>query len=275
MSDEPLDDIDTLLVAADEDIDDIASMYKASLATKQVPQRLRADIKNVLENPRSVLDYLAVAITEKFGTPRRSICYPLATSDTDLARRMVSAMSGVAEKRKRITKKIGDHQLYNSPWLKHLSTLVRENKHNRLTPQERRQNLIVAPTAGGAGYIGTPGAGIALHGNSLSDWKAARRSGSAAPARSSCRTSRKRCTSTGCSRTRASRCSKRCGRSSKGSACSPTSCAISRACSARAPDRRAPQPRARYRTARTSRLAATIATRRSRRATRLGRSRRS
>jgi hypothetical protein len=98
-------------------------------------------VKNVLENQRSALDYLAVGITEKYGTPKGFLYYPLAQSETDFAAQMNSKMPGVAAARPDIADAIKRHQPYlaTHEWLRQLNRLTREHKHNRLSVQLVRE----------------------------------------------------------------------------------------------------------------------------------------
>lgn len=52
-------DIDALLTYEETRLDTIKMDYDEALATKQVPNKLRIEVKNAMENLRSCLDYMA------------------------------------------------------------------------------------------------------------------------------------------------------------------------------------------------------------------------
>jgi hypothetical protein len=90
-----------------------------------------------LEQQRSALDYLAVEITTRHGTPKGRIYYPLAQSDSNFPTEIDNKMPGVRESRPDIADVIKRWQPYNPSveWLRQLNSLAREQKHNRLTLQ--------------------------------------------------------------------------------------------------------------------------------------------
>src|SRR5664280_348617 len=107
-----MDDITALLDDANEQLQNAGGLHDQALGDDNVRRRFRTRVKNVLENQRSALDYLAVGITEKYGTPKGFLYYPLAQSETDFAAQMNSKMPGVAAARPDIADAIKRHQPY-------------------------------------------------------------------------------------------------------------------------------------------------------------------
>src|ERR1035441_4334566 len=136
-----MDDINALLDDADEQIGVIQALHDPALSDEKERRRFRTRVKNVLENQRSALDYLAVGITEKYGTPKGFLYYPLAQSETDFAAQMNSKMPGGAAARPDIADAIKRHHPYvaTHEWLRQLNRLTREHKHNRLSVQLVRE----------------------------------------------------------------------------------------------------------------------------------------
>ena len=68
-------DIDALLEDADEQLERVRDLYEKSLREKEVPTKLKTRIKNVVENQRSALEYLAHAIYERHGDGKGAKSY--------------------------------------------------------------------------------------------------------------------------------------------------------------------------------------------------------
>jgi hypothetical protein len=76
------EDIGALLADAQEQIDGtLPDLHHKSLTDPNARPRFRARVKSVLEQQRSILDYLAVDITTRLGTPSGFIYYPLAQNE--------------------------------------------------------------------------------------------------------------------------------------------------------------------------------------------------
>src|SRR2546421_252253 len=64
--------IDALLKHADASVEKLEAEYHKSLHAKSIDAALRIDVKNLCENLRSALDYLAHEIRETFCEPARA-----------------------------------------------------------------------------------------------------------------------------------------------------------------------------------------------------------
>jgi hypothetical protein len=139
-----VDDIKALLNDAVEQFDVVKELHDAALEDPDARSKFKTRVKNVLENQRSVLDYLAVGITKQFGTPKRGfIYYPLAQSENEFPVLMENKMPGVAAAEPDIAAAVKRHQPYHSRnlWLRELNQLTREQKHNQLSPQLVREGF--------------------------------------------------------------------------------------------------------------------------------------
>jgi hypothetical protein len=138
-----LEDIAALLDDAHERIGELQALHDEALDKEAARPHFRARVKSVLEQERSALDYLAVEITERRGTPKGLIYYPLAQSAQEFPAVMDSKMPGVAAALPGVAAVIEKWQPYQPgrEWLRDLNQLAREQKHNRLTLQLVRDTL--------------------------------------------------------------------------------------------------------------------------------------
>lgn len=136
-----LDDIQALLDDARAQIALAGTLHDKALTTPQARGPFKTRIKNILEAERSVLDYLAVELTNRHGTPRGLIYYPLSQDEPGFDDEMENKMPGVAANRPDIADAIKKHQPWqpNGEWLRELNQLTREQKHNRLSTQIVKQ----------------------------------------------------------------------------------------------------------------------------------------
>jgi hypothetical protein len=132
-----IDDIVALLNDSQEQLTLVESLCDQALDDQTARSRLTTRVKNVLENQRSALDYLAVGLTREFGTRKGAIYYPLAQDDNEFPELMEKWMPGVAGAQPAIAGAIRRHQPYQQgqEWLRELNQLTRQQKHNELTPQ--------------------------------------------------------------------------------------------------------------------------------------------
>ena len=136
-----VDDIQALLTDADNQIEVVKELHDKALIDASVRSQFKTRIKNILENQRSALDYLAVAITKQYGTPKGLLYYPLAQNQDEFPAEMDRKMPGVAAAEPGIAAAIERHQPYHPimEWLRELNQLTREQKHNQLSPQLVRE----------------------------------------------------------------------------------------------------------------------------------------
>ena len=149
-------DIEAVQDLATECLAEVEGLYEDALHAKSVPTRLQALIKNVLENERSALEYLALAIVDAHGTTIGNVYYPLSPSAARFEGSIDSRMPGVRAGRPDIAAEVSKHQPYSHIWLADLRDLTNENKHERLTPQTRDETRWIDTNPGGAGISFMP-----------------------------------------------------------------------------------------------------------------------
>jgi hypothetical protein len=143
-------------LAADQ-LAEVTTLHNEALITGEVTGRMQALIKNVVENQRSVLDYTAQAIADKYGCGTKPYWFG-ASKPTEFRRAIQKQLPGILNGHQKIADALERHQPYQPShgWLPHLFSLTVENKHHRLTPQvsgdEFRPRLL--QPAGKSGFTG-------------------------------------------------------------------------------------------------------------------------
>lgn len=155
------DDIQAQLQVANATLVAIKKSYQTSLEVKEISPQLKIEIKNYLENLRSVLDYLAKEINERYCTRRTKAYFPTSCEDPQAFRRHIHRyFPGLETTPKGLHEKLESYQPYTTNAPKSLplfATLVNENKHDRLSPQTRteKRGLKLDFSGGGGITLGT------------------------------------------------------------------------------------------------------------------------
>jgi hypothetical protein len=116
--------------------------YDASLHEKTVRENLKIDIKNILGNLRSCLDYLAHDLFDTLcvGTKRpRHLYFPIRHTGDKFQKMMRDEYSTLEANNKEVFDFLDSIQPYNSPWLGQMNELNNENKHQDLVEQTRTE----------------------------------------------------------------------------------------------------------------------------------------
>jgi len=167
------EDAQELVDHAREDLAKIGKVYAESLEAKEVKGRLLVEIKNLLENLRSALDFTARGLFEKYGTSTKvdpNIYFPYARLNQDRAtfeksKRIDTCIPGLSTSRADIADRLLAMQHFSAPsnrWLPEFMDLNNENKHKRLTPQTRRETKELRISSGGASISMGEGASISM-----------------------------------------------------------------------------------------------------------------
>ena len=138
--------------------------YEVALSERNADDTtVRIEIKGILEQLRSALDYCAAELHERFavGSARKKRVYfpiaPRGSKSSDFLCRVRETMRGV-ENRQDIVDLLSSFQEFSDPdndWLPDLRTVVNENKHERLTPQRRteRERIQAQSSAGTVSWL--------------------------------------------------------------------------------------------------------------------------
>lgn len=174
------DDAKELIRHAEGDLAKIRQAYEASLHAKAVSGSLLVQIKNFFENIRSALDFSAGGLFERYGSSKKAdpkIYFPYATANQDRATfeksgRIEICIPGLSLSRPDLVQLLLEMQHFGSrgfAWLPIFMELTNENKHQRLTPQVRRESKELRISGGGASIGIGEGASISIgHGASIS-----------------------------------------------------------------------------------------------------------
>lgn len=166
------DQIIALLQHAQYDLKHIEAQYQKSLERQTIPTSLQIDVKNMMENLRSALDYLAHNIYEIVLMPARkaagdkqivNIYFPYGKSENDFKSGIGKYLPKLDSLQPALYKIIEDIQPHKSgnDWLYQFCQILNEKKHNILTPQKREEKRgLDIRFPGGAGISMPPGASI-------------------------------------------------------------------------------------------------------------------
>jgi hypothetical protein len=170
-------DAKALLDASEKQLAKITAEYNQSLTKQQIGAPLLVEIKNLMENLRSALDYTAHGLFEKYGNcavdPK--IYFPYAWLTLDLAgfrakNCVGSKIPGLPQNRPDIVTKIESYQHFSNPknrWLPIFMDLNNENKHQKLTPQTRTQTKQLTIQSGGSHISLGEGSSIQIRGGAF------------------------------------------------------------------------------------------------------------
>jgi hypothetical protein len=144
--------IEALLRKAYTDFASLKTSYEASLHQQAVSEDLKVAIKNIFENLRSCLDYLAHDI---FGThcagakqPDR-LYFPIRPSAAEFVQATTRDFPGLQANAKPVFDILEAIQAYNVPWLGQFNKLNNHNKHQDLVEQTRNEAKQVTITRSG------------------------------------------------------------------------------------------------------------------------------
>ncbi|MDO9097175.1 MAG: hypothetical protein Q7U60_03535, partial [Candidatus Methanoperedens sp.] len=144
------DDAKALVDHSKETFKRITEIYNQSLKEKEIKSTLLIEIKNFMENLRSALDYTAHGVFDKYGSSYKGdpkIYFPYASisesmNDFRNKKRIEYCIPGIEKRRPDILTKIESYQHFsdkNNKWLPLFMDLNNENKHQKLTPQNRKE----------------------------------------------------------------------------------------------------------------------------------------
>lgn len=149
-------DISALLDRAEQQLQTITKEYNLSLHAQAIAAPLRVDIKNLCENLRSVLDYLAHDIRDKYCTSAKAsdrFYFPILPDATQFSARVSQWFPGLQAAAPAVWAELEESQPYHvrNAWIGHFNKINNENKHGSLVAQTRQEvaSRIKAKIAGG------------------------------------------------------------------------------------------------------------------------------
>jgi hypothetical protein len=139
-------DIEALLERASMTLQKISSEYDNSLHSKFISASLRIDVKDYFSNLRSVLDYIAHDIVEKYcpnANPKNNLYFPIRSDIETFTAEMSKSYPELEVNNKTvydILKNLQPFKHDDNKWLTAFNKLNNENKHDRLVAQTRTES---------------------------------------------------------------------------------------------------------------------------------------
>ncbi|HCE92366.1 MAG: hypothetical protein A2Z90_17475 [Burkholderiales bacterium GWA2_64_37] len=152
--------IEALIRRARADFEEVKKSYEASLHEKHVREDLKVSIKNIFENLRSCLDYLAHDVRELkcVGAPSTDRLYfPIRPSAREFSQAVARDFPGLENGHPDVFGVLEAAQPYNDPWLGQFNRLNNQNKHQDLVEQTRTETRQVTVSRGGGSVSWGPG----------------------------------------------------------------------------------------------------------------------
>jgi hypothetical protein len=136
--------IQALIVRCEADLAKVAKEYRNSLDAQKIGNDLKVDIKNLCENLRSVLDYIAHDLGEKYcpdADPKTQFYFLIRLSKPDFEGSMERSYPGLHERAPDLWAYLESVQPYYNAfrWLDSFNRVNNENKHGNLVEQTRTE----------------------------------------------------------------------------------------------------------------------------------------
>src|SRR5690606_11233117 len=152
--------IEALLRKARESLAPLKVAYEKSLHEKTVRDDLKVDIKNIFENLRSCLDYLAHEMFEKHcrrvTTPKR-LYFPISSSPADSQATMAKECPGLGSACPPVLSSPESRRPFSGPGRGSLNRLNDHNTHPNLVEQVPKQSRSVPVAGKGSSVSWGPG----------------------------------------------------------------------------------------------------------------------
>lgn len=169
------EDVQALLTQAREQLREVEGKYQSSLTMKYISLDLKVKIKNLCENLRSVLDYVAHDIREtKCSQPKESdrFYFPILPDRKQFESKMREWFPGLDSAVPDLWSYLESIQPYHgaqTEWLGQLNRVNSENKHSALVEQTKTETERVRTTRGGSSVEWNPqnvrfGSGVSMLG---------------------------------------------------------------------------------------------------------------
>ena len=166
--------IQALLKKAEAQLRAVETEYNRSLHAKVIEAELRIDIKNLCENMRSALDYLAHDIRERFcppASPGDRFYFPILPDKKSFESRIDQWFPGLRQVAPAVVAALEAVQPFQTgqEWLGQFNRVNIENKHGDLIEQTRVERQETRVTGQGGGQVSwtsgvTFGAGVSVMG---------------------------------------------------------------------------------------------------------------
>ena len=166
--------IQALLAKVDAQASKIETEYKNSLHSQAVDHELRIDIKNAFENLRSVLDYLAADVRERYcsaASGSERFYFPILPDKKTFDVRIDQWFPGLRQSAPAVVTALEEVQPFQAghEWIGQFNRVNNENKHGDLVEQTRVESPRTTVTGQGGGQVSwgpgvTFGGGVSIMG---------------------------------------------------------------------------------------------------------------
>ena len=158
--------IKALIEKAKKDFVSLKADYGSSLEHQAVSEELKIDIKNIFENLRSCLDYLAHDIHEECigGNPPGRLYFPIRHTSQEFTQAINKDFPDLNTNYSAVYAAVEKIQPYNDAWLGKFNKLNNNNKHQDLEEQTRTESRhVTVSSPQGEGSVSW-GPGVAFGG---------------------------------------------------------------------------------------------------------------
>ena len=150
--------IQALLARVEGDAGKIEHEYNVSLHAKVIQPDLRIDIKNLFENFRSILDYLAHEVRERYcrgANPKERFYFPILPDKVTFDKQLDQWFPGLSSACTDLVAFLESVQPYqrNMEWLGYFNRVNNENKHGNLIEQTRSEWVETKVTSDHGGQV--------------------------------------------------------------------------------------------------------------------------
>lgn len=152
--------IEALLRKANADFLELKTAYESSLHEKHVREDLKVSIKNIFENLRSCLDYLAQDIFETHcatATKPDRLYFPIRATSGEFVLAVSKDYPNLQTTAKVVYDTLEAAQPFHDPWLGQFNKLNNQNKHQDLVEQTRTEARHVTVSRSGGSVSWGPG----------------------------------------------------------------------------------------------------------------------
>lgn len=152
--------IKALLAKAESDFKAVKADYEASLHEKHVREELKVGIKNIFENLRSCLDYMAHDIFESHCAGAKQpgrLYFPIRQSAKEFSSAITTDFPGLVAASPGTYQILKSIQPFHDPWLGQFNKLNNHNKHQDLVEQIRSEQKRVTVSRGESSVSWGPG----------------------------------------------------------------------------------------------------------------------
>ena len=152
--------IEALLKKASSDAAGLTPAYEASLAQQNVNDDLKVAIKNIFENLRSCLDYMAHDAFDALcagATKPTKLYFPIRATPSEFQQAIARDFPGLPLASKAVYDLFEARQPYIDPWLGQFNKLNNHNKHQDLVEQTRTESRQVKVSRGSGSVSWGPG----------------------------------------------------------------------------------------------------------------------